>query len=358
MSNRDDSSCPWVDVDLSALVANAKTVATVSRARLLPMVKADAYGLGAVPVARALETIAPWGYGVATAREGESLRAAGISRPIVVFTPPRPAEFARLLAADLRPAIGDLERLRAWLGAGSRPFHLEIDTGMARAGIRWHDAAALTEARRLLEGASGFEGIFTHFHSAESDVPTAEQWERFVGILDSLSERPPLVHAANSAAALRGTGYAADLVRPGIFLYGGYPGPPSPLAVAVLRAPVVARRRVRAGDTVSYGAVWRAERETEVLTLGIGYADGLPRALTNRGCVEIGGEIVPIVGRVTMDMTMIAVSGAAAESLVVTVYGGRTSLVSQAAAAGLVPYELLTGLGSRVERRYREESAT
>src|SRR3954471_5032049 len=127
----------WVDVDLAALVANARKVALISGSRLLPMVKANGYGLGAVEIARALEAVDPWGYGVAAIEEGESLRAAGISRPILVATPLLPYSIQRYLELDLRPAIGDPAALDAWISRTERPFHLEIDTGMSRAGVRW-----------------------------------------------------------------------------------------------------------------------------------------------------------------------------------------------------------------------------
>lgn len=347
----------WVDVDLEALVANARTIAARCGRPLLPMVKANGYGLGAVAVARALEVLDPWGFGVATPEEGRELRAAGIGRPIVVFTPLQPRSIPFLITHELRPAIGDPGAVRWWAeAAAGRPFHLEIDTGMTRAGIRWNDDDALTEVSSLLAGADGWEGVFTHFHSAETDPESIdEQWTRFERVVAGLPRRPALVHAANSAAALRGTRHAADLVRPGIFLYGGSAGGglPEPRAVARLRAAVVATRRVGAGDTAGYGAAWRAARPTTVATLGIGYADGVLRSLGGSGVVELGGRVLPIVGRVTMDMTLVdAGEHGALGGEVATVYGGAVSLEDQAARARTISYELLTALGDRVERRY------
>jgi alanine racemase len=357
-----DTARAWVDVDLGALVANARTLAAVCGSRLLPMVKANGYGLGAVEIAVALESLDPWGYGVATVEEGAALRFAGIVRPILVVSPFMPDASAPYLAHDLRPTIGDPAALASWCGRTSRPFHLEIDTGMSRAGVRWDDGGALEAVRRLLPDAPGFEGVFTHFHSADSDPPSADvQWERFQGVLAELPRRPQLVHAANSAAALRGRCYAGDLVRPGIFLYGGAAGAPEPKPVAAFRARVLAVRSVAAGETVSYGATWRAVRQTSVATIGAGYADGFPRATRNDErdpppprLIEIGGRTAPVVGRVTMDMTMIAVEdGSVAVGDVATLYGGLVSLDQQARAAGTISYELLTGIGSRVPRRYR-----
>ena len=210
-------------------------------------------------------------------------------------------------------------------------------------------------SRALLKPTEGWEGAFTHFHSAESDpASVTRQWERFQAALSRLPHRPPLIHAANSAVALRGGPETADLVRPGIFLYGcGIPGLPAPRPVAALRAPVVAVRQIPQGESVSYGATWRAATDTTVATLGAGYADGVMRSLSGRGQVELGGASVPIIGRVTMDMTMAAVpAGSVRVGDIATFYGGVISLDEQAAAAGTIGYELLTALGSRVQRRY------
>src|SRR5215204_333025 len=157
----------WVDVDLAALSTNARTISAVSGSRLLPMVKANGYGLGAVEVARALETVDPWGFGVATVEEGAALRSAGITRPILVLTPLIPHWSDQYLHLDLRPSLGDLEALESWLARGDRPFHLEIDTGMSRAGVRWSDAAALERIRSTLKTARAWEGVFTHFLDSE-----------------------------------------------------------------------------------------------------------------------------------------------------------------------------------------------
>jgi alanine racemase len=359
----------WVDVDLRALVANARTLVGLTGTRLLPMVKANGYGLGAVAVARELESLDPWGYGVASVEEGAALRAAGIMRPVLVVSPLLPDAIDAHLAHDLRPTIGDLPALAAWCRRGALPFHVEIDTGMSRAGIRWDDAPALVAAATMLREAEGWEGLFTHFHSADTDPGSASvQWDRLQAVLATMPRRPALVHAANSGAALQGRRFAGDLIRPGIFLYGGAAGAtgPAPKPVATLRARVVAVRVVGAGETVSYGATWRAPRATTVATLALGYADGFLRATREDAgspasglpprVVELDGALVPVVGRVTMDMTMVdAGEGRPAPGDVATIYGGRVSLDQQAAAAGTIAYELLTALGPRVPRRYGRE---
>lgn len=344
----------WVDIDLDAVLANARQVASVSGARLMPMVKANGYGLGAVAVARALEQLDPWGFGVATVDEGAELRAAGIRRPIALFTPSLVDWIPAIRRHAITPVLCDLESLRAWLAdGGDAPFHLGIDTGMARAGISHTDRAALDVARSLLDGAAGYEGISTHFHSSDVDAAsTRRAWDDFLGVVAALGRRPPLVHAANSAAALEGRAYAADLVRPGIYLYGGRTGAFEPLPVAALSARVVAVRRLGAGDPVSYGATWRAPGPVTVATVAIGYADGLPRAFAPRGALRLGGAMAPVRGRVTMDMTVVETGGDVRLGDAATVFGDGLELDAQAACAGTIGYEFLTSLGRRVERRY------
>jgi len=359
-SNPEASDRAWLEVDLAAIVRNARRIEGLVGAPLLPMVKADAYGLGACAVAGALERIAPWGYGVATPAEGAELRSAGITRPIVVFTPllPDPTTIAATRCHHLRPVLGDIPALDAWLAGGGGPFHVEIDTGMSRSGIRWHDAEGIAALRERLAGAEGWEGIFTHFHSADRDDDvTREQAQRFETVVAALGARPPLVHLANSAAAALDRGFGGDLARPGIFLYGGRAGRLEPLPVARLRARVVALRRLRRGDTVSYGAEAKVEQETTIATIGIGYGDGVPRALGNRGLVELGGVARPIVGRVTMDMLMVDTGNTPVRpGDIATLFGGLVTLDDQAALAGTVSYELLTSLTRRVARRYATDS--
>jgi alanine racemase len=321
------------------------------------MVKASAYGIGSVPVTWALEQLEPWGYGVATIGEGVELRMAGIIRPVIVFNPLQRGTCSLYVEHRLRPVIGDREALAEWSKTSDGPFHLEIDTGMARAGFSWRDREGIADLRGTLGAAQGWEGVFTHFHSADENPGAGEQqWRRFQEVLSALPRRPELVHAANSGAALRERRYAADMVRPGIFLYGGEAGGRYPAPVVTLRTRVMAVRRVAQGDTVSYGATWTAPEDTMVASLGCGYADGIHRSLGNRGKVELNGVIAPIVGRVTMDATMVALPPGTSVSPgdTATVFGGRVPLDQQAAAAGTIAYEMLTSMSGRVERHYHQ----
>jgi alanine racemase len=349
-----DTARAWVDIDLDALGANARAFQRLAGARLMPVVKADAYGLGVGAVVRALEAVDPWGYGVGTVEEGRELRELGIERPILILTPLLPELAAAHAASGLRPTIGDIVALDAWLSLGELPFHLEIDTGMSRAGIRWDDAEALAAMNARAGRAPGWEGAFTHFHSAEADPEaTRTQWSRFEEVLGRFHRRPPIVHAANSAAGVAGACGHTDLVRPGLYLYGGRVGDQTPRPVVALRARVVACRRLRPGDTVSYGATWRARRDTTIATVAIGYFDGVPLNLSSRGLIEVRGATHRIAGRVTMDMTMVDLGETeAVPGEVATIFGGLVSLEEQAAAAGTVPYDLLTAIGPRVVRRY------
>jgi alanine racemase len=345
----------WVDVDLDAVVRNARTYAARVGVPLLPMVKADGYGLGAVAVARALAAVDPWGYGVVTAAEAHALRRAGVDRHIMICSPLRPDLVEYVRAASARPAIGDLEGLAAWLGTGGGPFHLEVDTGMARNGVSWEDAAQLAAVRELLAGAAAdYEGVYTHFHTADGDrAATERQWRRLQEAVAALGPRPPMVHAANSAAGSFGAAYGGDLARPGIFLYGGTAGELVPTPVAALRARVVAVRSVPAGTTVSYHQSWTAPAPTTLATLAIGYADGVLRSQSNRGLVEVQDHLVPIVGRVTMDHLMVDVGDLPVRlGDVASVWGGQVTLDAAAATAGTISYELLTALGTRLPRRY------
>lgn len=357
-SNPPVSDRAWLDVDLAALLRNARHFQLRIAAPLLPMVKANAYGLGAVPVTRALETVDPWGYGVATATEGAELRRGGITRPIVVFTPLSPGGIDALKSHQLIPVIGDFDALDAWTAQHGGDFHVEIDTGLSRAGFRWRDPELVSALGARLAAAPGWQGIFTHFHSADTDpAATREQAERFEAVLAALPRRPPLVHLSASAGAQDGSGYGGDLARPGIFLYGGRAGTLTPEPVARLCARVIALRRLRAGDTVSYGATATVESDTTIATLAIGYADGVPRTLASLGLVELNGAILRIMGRVTMDMLMVD-AGDAAVGLgdAGILFGGRVSLDDQAARAGTISYELLTSISPRVERRYGDLS--
>ncbi len=337
--------------------------------RLVPMVKADAYGTGLAGAVAALSVEDPWAFGVAAVEEGVALRALGVTRPICVFSPVPPGSVADAVAAGLTLSISSLSalaRLRAQAGGRTPAFHLEIDTGMGRAGFDWREAErwapAAHEAHR--DGAR-WEASFTHLHSADEGTDTVdEQWARLQDALARAAPPPDaLVHALNSAGALRCPRYAADAVRPGIFLYGGRvgAGSPAPEEVAAVRARVVHVREAPAGTTVGYGATYRSGRDERWATLAIGYGDGLPRSLGNRGSALLRGRRVPIIGRISMDVTVVDISDvpgveAGEVATLVGADGGAHITVDEVAQlAGTISYEVLTGFTPRVPRIWLDD---
>jgi alanine racemase len=320
------------------------------------MVKADGYGLGGLRAALALVVLEPWGYGVATVAEGDELRRGGITRPIVVFTPILRTEIDALRRADLTPALGDPAVIESWART-VRPWHLQVDTGMGRAGMRWDVVGA---HRELLERAAP-NGVFTHFHSSElEDGSRDEQERRFAAALAALPVRPAIVHAENGAAVERRAPSPWSLCRPGVFLYGVANvegGPLVPEPVAAVRARIVELRTVADGEPVSYGATWRARGERRIATVPVGYADGYRRSLSNRAEALLNGRRIPVAGRVTMDMTMFDVTDTEAalgdvETLLGRDGGEVITVAELAQRSELSPYEILTGLRERLPRRY------
>jgi alanine racemase len=255
--------------------------------------------------------------------------------------------------------LGDAGSILEWTTRGERAFHVEIDTGMGRAGVRWDEVDELGAA----VDTAAFEGCFTHFHSAERNDGSAErQLERFLAAVERLPRRPALLHVANSAAALRGAPFAFDLVRPGVFLFGGSLGADfeQPRPVVSVRARVLSVRRVRKGESVSYNATWIAPRDTVIATLGIGYADGIRRGVGARGEAQVllRGKRCPIVGVVQMDMTLVE-TGAIEVQVgdIATIVGEeakqRIGLNEFAAWSDELTHEFLVGLGQRLARIYR-----
>lgn len=357
----------WIEVDLGALVRNARALAAHARKPIIPMIKADAYGLGAVAVARALETMEPLAYGVSSIPEAMELRQAGIERPIILFTPSMlespdpewiPSDAILMQRHHITPTLARREHILAWGLGGNKPrYHLAIDTGMHRAGVQ-HDSISA-----LLEAVAEFppDGAFTHLHSSECDDGSMEEQEsRFRVAVAQLPRRPHLLHAENSAAIARRSPSPWDCVRPGVFLYGvgsGLKAAMQPEPVVTLRARVLEVRTIRAGESVSYGATWRAERVSRIATVACGYADGLRRHLGNRAYALLNGERVPIAGVVTMDMAMLDASDVLCNVGDGVTFLGRDgdesiTVESLAEAGGLSPYELLVGLRLRLPRIY------
>ncbi|HEY8155327.1 MAG TPA: alanine racemase [Myxococcota bacterium] len=359
-------------IHLAAIRANFAAAQRLAGAReVIAVVKADAYGHGAVPVARTLAAAGCRRLAVANLAEARALRDAGIEIPILVLGGVS-AEAEEALALGLTPVVhhaGQLEAAaRAARARGARwPVQVEVDTGMRRMGVAPEEAVALLEVVHR-EPALQLEGVYTHFARAdETDLsPSLEQLSVFRSVLRQARARgvdPGLVHAAQSAGLLAGGPLDAALpeagaVRVGLLLYGVRPAAHLGAGLApamTLSARVAHVRRLRGGDAVGYAALWRAPGETRIATLALGYADGLPIAASNRGQVWLRGRRLPLVGRVSMDYVAVEIGDAPVEigdeAVVFGVAeGGGIPVEDAAAAAQTLPYELLVRLGARVPR--------
>jgi len=365
----------WAEIDLVALRSNFETLVALSGGGMIAVIKANAYGHGAVAAARALCTGAkrPAMLAVASVDEGLELRGAGIASPILLLSAILPSEANAAVRAGLTPTVFSVEVAEALDAAGCAEgriaeAHFKIDTGMARLGAPHEEAVELWKSCHVFPNLA-ISGVYTHFACAddEDDTMTAGQlsaFREFLGAcgIDSSGSRV-MVHAANSAARLRYPEARFAMARCGISLYGASPSPYSnpfgvPLQpVMALRARIVHVRSVQAGTSVSYGATWRADRDSRIATIPVGYADGYPRSLSNRGQVLVRGQRCPVVGRVTMDITLVDITDAGEGIDVgetVTVWGSGLPAEEVASWAGTIPYEIFTGVAARVPRVYSD----
>ncbi len=359
----------WVEVDLDSVRSNVRATLGVLRrsTQLLAVVKADAYGHGAVPVARAaVEAGATW-LGVALAEEALQLRAAGVGVPVLVFGYSAPEAVVEGACQRVSFTVFSAGSLQAAVEASSRSpvgvaVHLKVDTGMTRVGFAPEEAAEVAD-RIVATPGLHLEGVYTHFASADTDRSfTLSQLRQFLAVVEALRARGhhvPFVHAANTAATFTLPASHLDLVRVGIALYGLSPGVPTPGLRPAMR--VVARavqvRRVPEGTPVSYGASYRTSRATTIVTVPVGYGDGIPRNLSNRGFASLRGHRVRYAGAVCMDFLMLDAGDLEVEE------GEAVELVGPAAPAeelaslcGTIPYEIVTRLGPRLPRVYRGPS--
>ena len=360
----------WTEVDLAAIRHNLRLIAAAARTRVLAVVKADAYGHGVERVARAALEAGAWGLGIARVREGVQLRALGIHAPVLVFGYAAGDDLESAVANDLALSVWDAETARELsaiagrLGRRAR-VHLKVDTGMRRYGVEPRDAVRYARLLSDLPSVE-IEGAYTHLATADEPAGSAlaKQSAAFrdvVGALGDAGLRPPLMHAANSAAALSAPHLAYDAVRPGLALYGAQPVPGRSydLRPAMsLRARVSRMLDVPRGDGVSYGLTWRAAATTRAAVVACGYADGYSRLLSNRGDVLIGGRRCRVLGRVCMDAVVVGLpEGLEArvgdEAVLVGRQGPECVGAEELAdRSGLSAYEVLCGLGSRAERLY------
>ena len=370
----------WVEVDLDILDANLDAIRRDIGAdrEILLVVMADAYGHGAVEVARAAAARGVRQFGVATLHEGIQLRDVGITADIWVLSPLLPSEIPQALEHRLEPTLPSLDFARSLSsaargGGGPVRVHVEIDTGMGRTGVDATEAVDFLTAVDALPGLR-VGSVYTHFPDADADDLgfARQQVTRFHEVLAALEARglrPPFVHAANSAGTLRLPEGRFDLVRPGLAAYGTIPPHAQGPAAAGIRPAMAFRsrlvqvRRMREGRGISYGRTFTTTRESLIGVVPVGYGHGYSWLCSNRGSMLVGGRRAPIVGRVTMDLTMVDLTDIALETgrtpqpgdpvvLFGSGDGGAIPIEELAAWSETLPYEVLCTIGKRVTRVY------
>ncbi|MGH9728480.1 MAG: alanine racemase [Candidatus Acidiferrales bacterium] len=376
----------WAEVSLSAISHNLRLIRHKigKKRKILAVVKANAYGLGAVEVSKHLARLGVEAFGVTCSAEGIELREAGIRRPILLLTGFWPGEEKRILEFNLTPAIARIDQLRSLERVAAKSptvrsrkkvsFHLKIDSGMNRLGISPGEVGAFIREYATCEHLE-LRGTFTHFASSDDfrSAQNEQQEKVFTEALSQVREAgisPGTIHMANSGAICARESTWSEMVRPGAVLYGYHQGfEPPEIAASVkkdmrlkpclsFRARIISLREVAAGQPVGYSAKFIADRPSRIAVIAAGYADGIVRQRSNRGCVIVRGRLVPLVGTISMDLSMVDVtdvSGAAVGDIA-TIYGGDGKAaipVDQVARQiGTVTSDLLCALGRRVPRFY------
>lgn len=362
----------WAQIDLNAVRRNFRALRKLAgKAKVLAVIKADAYGHGMVPVAKALVQERIDFIGLSNPEEGILVRKAGIKTPVLLFETTLPEQAKDIIDHHLTPTVCTWELARA-LDKYARPrgrvvdVHVKVDTGMGRFGV-WHEEALvfMNKVRRLRN--LRVEGVYTHFSSADTDrVFTQRQIRQlvtFIGQVRQSGLNVPYIHAANSMGLV---GYKEDILnvaRPGLMLYGLYPHAGFKKKVTVrpvmsVHSRIIFLKRIEKGRGVSYGRTFIAKKDMTVATIPIGYSNGYLRALSGKAHVLVGGKVCPVLGRVTMDQIVVDVSGVKDPRLgmPVTVLGGEgkqcISADDLAAMAGTISYEIVCSLGSRLPRVY------
>jgi alanine racemase len=343
--------------------------------QIMPAVKADAYGHGAAQCALALERAGAEWFGVAMVEEGAALRGAGVSKPILCLGGFSQRQEQFLLDLSLTPALSRLDQLERLNDAAHREgvtlsYHLKVDTGMGRLGVPFDELDAFLSGASRLQSVH-MDGVMTHFASAdavEGELFTRGQMEKFertIGRVRRAGFDPSWIHQSNSAVAHSHPGLGGNLVRLGGVLYGLWRDVTNPTAepldwrpVMSLRTSIVLLKTVPAGMPLGYGGTFITERESRIATLAIGYADGFRRALSNCGQVLVRGQFAPVVGRVSMDLTIIDVTDVAGaevgDEVVLIGRQGNSSITVEEVAEkiGTISYEVTCGISARVPRVY------
>jgi alanine racemase len=357
----DIAAAGYVEVRLGSLARNYDLLRdAANEAEIGAVVKADAYGLGAARIAAFLLEKGCRRFFVATLEEGVALRdavPADTGAEIYVFEGPRTGTERVFRTHSLIPVLNSLSQIEAWLNVGG-PSVVHVDTGMSRLGVSAEESASVFSQPGIVERL-GLQFLMTHLACAdEPNHPhNVRQLERFNEVRAQVDVTR--VSIANSAGAFLGERFRGDLIRAGIALYGGNPfaAERNPMrSVASLRARVLQVRELTRTASVGYGATYEAPAGSRIATVGVGYADGYPRILGNQGQAVLNGTRVPVVGRVSMDLTCLDVTGLGPESVSVgdyaEMFGEHVALEEIAGLCSTISYEILTGLGARLPRIY------
>lgn len=367
------------EIDLDAILYNVGQMGRhiAAGAKIMAVIKADGYGHGAVPIGKELEPLdIVWGYAVATAEEAWILRRNGLEKPILVLGAVFPEQYQGLVGQEIRPTIYSLQQaqgLEEFLSrqGTSLPVHVKIDTGLSRLGFQATEKAAGEVAQIAGMGHIIVEGLFTHF--AKSDAKdksmAISQMERFGAMQKMLAGYGisiPIAHCSNSAAIIDMPEAHMDLVRAGISLYGMWPSSEvqkeniSLRPALSLKSCIVFLKELEQGRAVSYGATYETSGNQRIATIPVGYGDGYPRSLSNRGYVLVHGRRAPICGRICMDQFMVDVTDIpeAAEGDTVTLVGtdGAETITMEGIGelSGRFNYEFACDLGKRIPRVYKK----
>jgi alanine racemase len=369
----------WAEISLPKLRRNFEYVRRAAGSRrVMAVVKADAYGHGAVTIAKTLaEAGADW-FGVATVEEALELRAAGVEQPILLLGGLYMSDPAHLIEYRLTPTLSSTARLDTYSECARRlgkpiEFHLKVDTGMGRLGLPPDRLKAFVEHYRELPGLE-MKGLFTHLASAEDLVASqtedqAAGFEKALHQVRGLGISPDWVHVANSAALAAGWPFPENLIRVGALLYGyclplmlppgkQLPDPPQVEPILTLKSRVVYLKDVPTGTPLGYGAAFHTRRRSRIATVPVGYADGLSRTLSNRGRAIVRGRVARIVGNISMDLTLLDVTDVPGvdigDEIILLGQSDHCSITALEIAdlVGTVPYEVLCSIGRRVPRIY------
>lgn len=362
----------WAQIDLDALAGNFAAIQKRCDKKIYAVVKADAYGHGAVEVARVLQCCGAYGFAVSNLAEAEQLRLAGFSEPILIlgYTP---VQYASALSEyRIEQCVYSLEYAQALSEAAEQPIdiHLKLDTGMGRIGFdcRTDAAPGLEEAKQVLSLKNlDVSGVFMHFSVADTPSQkdfTEKQYRLFLSAVNTLEKtghKFQIRHCLNSAATLSFSAPETDAARAGILLYGLAPSadmvlPKDFKPVMALYSTVSMVKTVEPDTSVSYGRTYRASGVRKIATVNAGYADGIPRLLSNQGYVLIGGKKAPIVGRVCMDQLCVDVTDIKNVKMgdTVAIFGPGLSADTVAGIAQTIGYELVCGISARVPRVYKK----